>query len=213
MDGFNKVKDAGACAMVCSCLCSLAMCGGWITFMVYLGKYAYGNPNSEAWYGVANGAEGLYASEAAGTAAGASELSDVHGHFVAWFTWGLWQQLLPILTALTAGLAMLLSPTLGTCVGSLGMCGFSCGGLVWWIMGMVWRFNAAGKYATGDSFAVDYTGEDYQAAFIANQPLNQVQSGNFMAVYYLITWILMGTSCGCSLLCALGACIASMCCK
>merc|ERR1719305_1560228 len=25
------------------------------------------------------------------------------------------------------------------------------GGLVWWIIGMVWRFNAAGSFASGDS--------------------------------------------------------------
>lgn len=211
MDGFNQVKEAGACAMVMSCICGLAMCGGWITFMVYLGRYGYNNPDLPAVYGVASGAETLYPDVAAAEAASAIDISDVHGHMHAWFLWGFWNQLLPILTGLVAALGMLLSPALGSCLGGLGMCGFSCGGLVWWIIGMVWRFNAAGSFASGDSYS-EMDG-DFQAAFIADQPLNQVSSGNFMGIYYLITWICMGVSCGCGILCALGACIASMCCK
>merc|ERR1711907_810307 len=109
---------------------------------------------------------------------------------IAWFLWGFWTTLMPCMTLLTAGLCSLMSPQLATCIAGLGGCGISCGGLVWWIIGMVWRFGAAGSFASGDSYA-DRDG-DFQAAFIADQPLNQVSSGNFMAIYYLITWICMG---------------------
>ena len=213
----NQIANAGACAKVCGCICSLAMCAGYFTFVGYLGKYAYGNPDLPAWYGIEDGAETLK-STAEDFSADALDVTDVHGKFVAWFTWGFWTQLLPILSVITAGLFTLLSAALGQCVMGLGGCGICCGGLFWWIFGMVWRFKQYGQFASGDIAPAGVAeGAEYdawkQAELEDEDSLYQISSGNFMAVYYLITWICMGVSCGCSLLGMIGACIASMCCK
>ena len=45
------MNNAGGGAMACSVFCCLLCCGGYITFMTFLGKYAFNNPNGEAWYG------------------------------------------------------------------------------------------------------------------------------------------------------------------
>ena len=43
--GVEGLKAAGCCAQVCACICALSICGVWITFMAYLGKFAFGNPD------------------------------------------------------------------------------------------------------------------------------------------------------------------------
>merc|ERR1719469_1785167 len=89
------------------------------------------------------------------------------------------------------------SGMLGTCLNTLLSCGITCSGLVAWIMGMVWRFSAAGQFASGDALAEDAT----------PGLLVQSESGNFMGIYYLITWILIGTSCGCALIGGVVSCL------
>ena len=88
----------------------------------------------------------------------------------------------------------------------------SCGGLFWWIYGMVWRFKPYGKFASGDVVPETFSGEDYKDVFIASYPdTNQYSSGNFMYIYYLIGWICLGVSCGCAILGAIVTCIIAAC--
>jgi hypothetical protein len=47
----------------------------------------------------------------------------------------------------------------------------------------------------------------WEAGLTADGSLFQYSSGNFMYIYYLITWIAMGTACGCSMLVMICACI------
>ena len=86
--------------------------------------------------------------------AGNGDLSvPVHDNFVTWFTWSFANQLcffgMPIIGLLVACINGI-SESLGKCFGGLISCGFCCSGLIAWIMGMVWRFSEAGKYASGD---------------------------------------------------------------
>ena len=106
---------------------------------------------------------------------------------------------------LLGGLAALLSPSLAMCCFGLAGCGKCCGGIAWYIAGIVWRFNAVGRYASGDEVVEQYTAGELL--------LQQTQSGTFMKTYYMITWIIMAVMCGCSILAGLGTCIAAMCCK
>ena len=135
--------------MSVACLCGLACCAGAITYIAFLGKYAFANPNLEAWYGVVAEQQALFPTEALGAAAGDS-LVDVHGKMVTWFLWGFIQALLPCVGSLLAVLCGLISPVLASVMGGLSGCGIAIGGLSWYIAGLVWRFNAAGKYASGD---------------------------------------------------------------
>ena len=143
-DRLQQIQDAGPCAKMCGCICSLAMCAGYFTFVGYMGKYAYGNPDLPAWYGVEPiGGETLKptAEDFSDTAI---DVTNVHGKFLTWFIWGFWTQLLPMMTVTAAGLLTLLSAALGQCVMGLGGCALCCGGLFWWIFGMVWRFKQYG---------------------------------------------------------------------
>jgi hypothetical protein len=134
-------------------------------------------------------------------------VDDVHGNFVTWFMWGFMNAMVSVGLILLGGLFTLCAPSIGTCLMSLVGCA-QCSGLAWWIAGMVWRLRASGKFASGDVMPETYTEETWTAAITAENSAFQVQSGNFMWVYYMITWILMGVSCGCGILMTL----IGMCC-
>ena len=205
MDGFkSQLAGAGACGTAIACLCALTCCSGFITFCVFLGKFAFANPNNAAYYGVdAAGAETLSATQNT-----AGDLTDVHGDFVTWFTWGFAQQMIPIAGILLVSISMMISGSLAAiCQGLVG-CGAGCGGLAWWIAGIVWRFRASGKFASGDSLTEAELTVAEAAADVENSTtLYQLSSGRFMYVYYMICWILMGVSCGCSLIGMIVSCL------
>jgi len=56
--------------------------------LTYLGYYAFSNPNPSSWYGKVGKKENLWPNEEAALDAGAIELTDVHGNFIRWFSWG-----------------------------------------------------------------------------------------------------------------------------
>ena len=90
-----------------------------------------------------------------------------------------------------------MNPNIGNCCGGLSLCAFKCSLFVAYIMGLIWRYGAAGKFASGDDLA---EGEDAGALY-------QISSGKFMSIYYLITWILLGTACVCG---CLAGCVSQM---
>ena len=135
-------------AVLCCCVCAALP----IVFFVYLGIYSFNNPDQEAWLGAgADGKEALFADEAAGTLGKATDLVDIHARFITWFMWGFMQSVVaPIAALVLVGLGSLLHPSLGACCSGLTGCGMSCGGIAWWITGIVWRFRSDGSYAAGD---------------------------------------------------------------
>lgn len=170
--------------------------------MVYLGKYSFDNPNPQAWY--VEGANPFLTDRA--PAEGVETYTDVHGQMVMWFTWMFANQLLVFGMPIIMGLVLCLAascPSMIQICGTLLGCGFFCSGFVAWIMGMVYRFGAAGQFASGDNMAENMTLEEWELT----QTLNQYQSGKFMGIYYLITWIMLGVSCGCALIGGLITCI------
>jgi hypothetical protein len=196
----QQAEGAGVVGSIIGCLCSCGCLAAVITFAVYCGIYAFNNPDPNAWYeaGIIP-ASGQLVGVMPNTMEG---VTPVHEDFVRWFTWTFANQMVffgfPIIAGVTA-LITGCSPGLGKCFGGLSGCALMCSGLVAWIMGMVWRFSEAGRYSSGD----------YLAENEAAGPYMQIQSGKFMGIYYLITWILLGVSCGCSIL---GA-IVTACCK
>ena len=211
-DAFRQVeglKAAGCCAQVCACICALSMCGAWITFMAYLGKFAFGNPDPEnVWVTETPNAIDSSVTDywlSVSVDAPTEEAVGIHDTFVSWFLWGFICEIILPAGFLLGGITTLLSPGLGMCCFGLAGCGKCCGGLAWYIAGIVWRFNAVGRYASGDFEDTEY--------LLLEPTLIQEKSGKFMGTYYLITWIMMGVMCGCSILAGLGMCIAAMCCK
>lgn len=124
----------------------------------------------------------------------------IHDQFVKWFTWMFANQMVACSFICIAPVIMFIgnmSPTIGNICGGLSLCAFKCSLFVAYIMGLIWRFGAAGKFASGDELA---EGEDAGALY-------QISSGKFISIYYLITWILLGTMCVCA--CG-GACVSKM---
>lgn len=212
MDNFKAVGSG--IGGVISCLCGCACLAGAITFVVYLGKYAFDNPNLPAWYGEVTAADGtvtqmLYPTlESAEAALGAdAEIDDIHGKFVMWFLWGFIMSFGPCYVMVLMLLTFWNQQLMQAC-SALGGCALCSSGLAWWICAMVWRLNAAGSFASGDVVADGMTEEAWITAIELNETTVQYSSGNFMYIYLLITWITLGVGCGCSIL---GWLIACMC--
>ena len=114
--------------------------------------------------------------------------------------------LAPCAAAPIMAIANCIHETVAKVVGGIVSCGIGCGGLAWWISGIVWRFKSSGSYSSGDQL----TEADRVAAMDDETSLYQIRSGNFMLIYYIIVWSLMG----CSILSSLiGLIAASTCMK
>ena len=201
----DSLKAASGVSQCIGCLCSLGCCAAQITLIVYLGIFAFNNPDNEAWYGVdSEGKSQLFAKESDATVTGDTELEDIHGRFVLWFFWGFIMALAPCAAAPVLAIANCIHETLAKVLGGIVSCGIGCGGLAWWISGIVWRFKASGSFAAGDQL----TEEERTALDTDETTLFQYRSGNFMLIYYIIVWSLMG----CSILSSLIGLIASCTC-
>ena len=118
MDQFKAVASSGgACAQAIGCICSCGCLAMFITFIVYLGKYSFDNPNLPAWY--VDGANPMLVATAPDADVDAEIVTDIHATFVTWFTWMFVNEILMICLPITAGLAAFLttkSPGLGKCL-------------------------------------------------------------------------------------------------
>lgn len=111
MEVLRTLTGGASSALVCVCCCALSAVP--IVLLVYLGIYAFDNPDTDAWYGLVKKEHTLFATEDAGKLAGAEELVDIHSRFISWFLWGFIQMLAPIASALATSLGMIISPMIG----------------------------------------------------------------------------------------------------
>ena len=74
-------------------------------------------------------------------------------------------------------------------------CPIACGGLVWFIMGMVWRYSHIGEVCSGDFATVEPGTAPYQW-----------KSGKFLNVYYITIGCIIGAGLCCC--CSMMACAA-----
>ena len=77
-------------------LLACACCIAPIVFIVYLGIYAFNNPDNDAWIGKTSGNVDtsdfkLFNTQEDGSKGGATDLVDIHARFVSWFFWGFLQ--------------------------------------------------------------------------------------------------------------------------
>lgn len=186
---FAGIAKFGMCAGVAIC-CAVSTLP--LIFFIFMTVYAFANPDKEAWYGKVGETNALYTNEDALKEANAAEMINIHGRFVSWFVWGFWMQIAPIgLLAITFSVSCC-SAVGATILGIVLYTGLTCSMLAWWICGIVWRFRTDGKFAAGD---LPLAGQDelaWKEAIRADGSLYQVNSGNFLYYYYVITWVMMG---------------------
>ena len=190
----------GVLMCLLGCACSVAP----IVLCVYLGIYAFNNPDNDAWLGVKDdGAYELFKDEAAGKTAEAKELVDIHTRFVNWFLTGFILALAPIGISILTGISSMINPTCGSALGGILGCGWTCSQLAWWITGIVWRFRADGSYSVGDIKPPTKNEEEWTKLVTGDDSLYQHQSGKFLAIYYIICWSIILFSCVSSLIIAI----------
>ena len=148
------LQNAGKCTLITAAIFSLAVFAVGTTFTVYLGIFAFNNPNGDGWYGKIGDVEYMklkeeWDAQSAGTVV--TDLDAVHDHFLIWFTWGF-------INSCGTKAAMLLI-CIPCCLPVLGC--FLCSSLAWWIAGMVWRFRESSVFASGGNIPENVTKEQW----------------------------------------------------
>ena len=138
-------------------------------FATFLGIYAYNNPDQQAWYGIVDGKQQLFADPS--EAGSNMDLVDIHSRFQTWFHWGFISMVaLPVNTLLMV-LFMFCNATLGNicCCSCIFVTGSTS--LAWFISGLVWRFRQDGAFAAGDYEMMGKTKDEWEAIVTAEDSL------------------------------------------
>ena len=201
----NMQEKAGPVGTIIGLICSCGCLAGVIAYVVYLGIYAFNNPDPELafsiggqCYGTQIAADAAWASlQTAGTVEADAVMLNAHTLFVSWFVWGFWTCVSPCLAIpLFCILGCLGQPTIMMGCGGLFSAGLGCSSLFWIIFGAIWRWGdlapctrdaIAPMAADGDIVAYEASVETQ----IATQGL-QVQSGAFMKTWLIIQFCIMG---------------------
>ena len=151
-------------------------------FAVYLGIYAYNNPEPQAYYLEPTSTEPAQLVPLADT--NAEGVVPIHDQFILWFTWMFYSQLVWFPFACTT-IVLLRMNLRGTF--QLLFCGLNCNAFVVYILGIVYRFGEAGRYASNG----------YLDPGAEPTLLMQPKNGFFLALFYILTWSLLGCCCLC----------------
>ena len=87
---------------------------------------------------------------------------NVHARFVKWFVWGFLIYFMAITSALLVQLGVKISKACGSACCFVLTCGNCCSILAWYMVGIVWRFNHNGMYASGDIVPVNKTDKEWR---------------------------------------------------
>ena len=131
-------------------------------------------------------------------------LVPIHNMFVMWFTWSFANiccifALMCCVMPVVAVSSQMCGEMVPKICGGLCFCGYCCSALACFITGAVYRFSEAGVYASAaleDGVATPFDDEYLQTS-----------SGNFMYIYYMICFVLIGLECLCCMVGGVCKCI------
>ena len=132
---------------------------------------------------------------------------NIHGRYVTWFQWGFLMFFSGCAVSLFAGCLAFISQNLAAVCGAVLTCANCCTMIVWYIIGIVWRFDSYGRFAAGTIVPSGISEEEWEKEVKAADSIYQWRSGKYMKIYYIITWTLMGIG----LTVGLVGCIAACC--
>lgn len=134
---------------------------------------------------------------------------DISHLFRAWFVWGFWGTIYQIV------IFAVFLPLACTCTSNVHILYISgaiaetiscCNTIAWLILGFFWRYSSGGSTCSGDKLEklAGVSNEDWTAALTAARDTDgyQLQSGKFMHVFIIISFVLVVLT----ILC--GSCIA-----
>ena len=168
-----------------------------------LGYSSFKNPDKPAWYGEVYGIDGVITRKLFAEAADILDINgepllDIHGRFLTWFKCGFVLMLVPFSGVL---LAYFTKSDQTSRKSSAAVCLpiFCVGTIGWAILGYMWRFSQAGKFASGDSsFTEEMNDEEkaaWEAALIGEDSLFQMWSGQYIFItnvsYYWVIALLV----------------------
>ena len=203
---------------ICGLITSVIILTLFITLTIYCGVYAYSNPDpANAW--IIKGVDSTSLTKSAAvdkaTAEGITVPEgypiDMHKVFVAWATWGFWQNLILVCVFLLSLVVSKWSPKVFAIMGTLTALGWLLGSILWLVFGGIWRYSQGGIIASGDKLerGAENTDESWKAALEQASKDNgyQLKSGKFMATIF---GMLGGVIFLAIVVCAIAGCL--MCC-
>ena len=217
MKGLTDPKNWTA-GKICGLIGSVIILTLFIVLTVYCGVYAYNSPDpANAW--IIKGIDSpSLTKEAAVDKATAEGITvpegypiDMHKVFVAWATWGFWQNLV-VVTIFALGVAIgTCAPKVFAILGSLSGLAWMLGTILWLVFGGIWRYSNGGQIASGDRLEKPdgSTDDAWKASLDAASKANgyQLASGKFMAtIFGLLGGVIFLIIC----VCAIAGCL--MCC-
>ena len=200
------------------CIISSVIVGGiFLTATVYLGIYAYNNPDPNSCWVIRELDTSFRTKEEVIQRAQIVDIEipegypmEMHKLWIAWFTWGFWSKIILILLTIFSYSISYASTNIATVLGAISYGLYITNGLVWLAMGAVWRFSDPGMIAAGEKLArkSSQSDQDWNKAVTEAVELNgyQRKSGLFAKIYILLmVWIivltLIGFSVSCFVLC------------
>ena len=202
----------------------VTVAGVWTTAMVYLGIYAYNNPDpKECWVvrdlhsAWPNKADAVARADAMDIDVTSGFPMEMHQVYVVWFLWGFWSKVILAISLILAFSTSFCNEYCSKIIVFLAGGLYSAQGIIWLGIGAVWRYSKAGMVASGDELARRTGTSDQlweqmvEAARITNG--YQIQSGRFMHYYLflmsiVIIFSIIGFIVGCLWLCCCNPFIA-----
>lgn len=190
-DSSDNVKYCGYCT-------GMTVGAAFTTALVFLGYYAYNNPDpTQCW--VVRDLHSAWPTKADAIARADTMDIDItsgypmemHAVFEVWFMWGFWTKItLIVLLLLGFGVYKSGKENAAKIMGFLSFGLYAAQGIVWLGLGAVWRYSKAGQVAAGDELARrtgisdELWAQQVEAAKLSNG--YQVSSGRFMNIYLML---------------------------
>ena len=196
----DAMKNSGWAKASC-CAISLIVVGVFATATVFLGIYAFNNPDPEACWVVKGMDDPTTTRDAAVNEADTKSVDitegypvDMHRIYIAWFTWGFYAKVAMTALMIISMLVGCWKEKAGMIVGSISMGLYVTNGIVWAACGALWRFSGAGLIAAGDKLERDFdvTDDVWEAQLQLAQDERgiQIKNGRFMKIYLiLLAWL------------------------
>ena len=121
---------------------------------------------------------------------------DVSAQFVTWFKWGFIINVVAIVLAVVQFIHAATDNALFQTVAAILGCPLGCGGLAWFIAGLVLRYRQIGNICSGDYYRENLE-LNPTAGQVGDLPY-QWKSGNFINYYYITIACILGLVCCCA---------------
>ena len=177
--------------------------GVWITSAIYLGIYSYNNPDPATCWVVRDLDSAFLTKEEVVARAVNVDIDitegypmEMHKVYTAWFMWGFWSKIIFAISMMVTFGVSFANAYIAKMLAAVEVGLYATNGLLWLILGSVWRFSQPGGVASGDKLArkKGVSDEDWNAAINLTKKTNgyQIQSGRFIKIYVSICfWMIL----------------------